>query len=61
MCEIVDEAVRVGEVLITHKGEPVARIVPIAPAGPRRPGSARGAFQMADDFDTMPAELEEYF
>lgn len=60
--ELVDQASRSGEVVLTHGGEAVARIIPLARArGPRRPGSAQGLIHMADDFDDMPEELREYF
>jgi antitoxin (DNA-binding transcriptional repressor) of toxin-antitoxin stability system len=61
--QIVDEVVRTGEILVTRGGLPVARIIPIAAPlrSPRRPGSARGMFRMAEDFDAMPEELNEYF
>lgn len=60
--ELVDQASRNGEVVLTRAGEAVARIVPLARAkGPRRPGSAQGLIHMADDFDDFPEELREYF
>jgi antitoxin (DNA-binding transcriptional repressor) of toxin-antitoxin stability system len=66
LSEIVHEAIRAGEVLLTRGGEPVARIIPVLPPrgharAPRRPGSARGMFKMADDFDDMPAEFDGIF
>lgn len=60
--ELVNQASRSGEVVVTHAGEAVARIIPLARAkGPRRPGSAQGLIHMADDFDEMPEELREFF
>jgi len=59
--ELVEEAARVGEVVLTNEGEAVARIVPVQPArGPRKPGSARGLIHMADDFDETPEDFREY-
>jgi antitoxin (DNA-binding transcriptional repressor) of toxin-antitoxin stability system len=55
--ELVEEAARTGEVVLTHGGEAVARIVPLRRArAPRRPGSARGLIHMADDFDVTPVD-----
>ncbi|HST58997.1 MAG TPA: hypothetical protein VLK84_09920 [Longimicrobium sp.] len=60
--ELVDQASRSGEVVLTRAGEAVARIIPLARArGPRRPGSAQGLIHMADDFDEMPEDFHEYF
>ncbi|HYW07417.1 MAG TPA: hypothetical protein VE913_10695 [Longimicrobium sp.] len=54
--ELVEEAIRTGEVVLTRDGQPVAKIVPLGLLGgiaraPRRPGSARGLIHMADDSD----------
>jgi antitoxin (DNA-binding transcriptional repressor) of toxin-antitoxin stability system len=61
--QIVDQVVRMGEILITRDGLPVARIIPVAAPrrSPRRPGSAQGMFQMTEDFDVMPDGFDEYF
>lgn len=60
--ELVDEASRSGEVVLTRAGEAVAKIIPISRArAPRQPGSARGLIHMAEDFDAMPEELREFF
>jgi prevent-host-death family protein len=54
------------EVVITDKGEPVAKLVPI-PATPKsrgkfRFGSAKGEFTVPDDFnDPLPKEIEDLF
>lgn len=56
--EIVEQAIREGEVILTRDGVPVAKLVPIARDGlPRKFGSARGQTRMGDDFD---APLEEF-
>lgn len=58
----VDEATRSGKVVLTREGEAVAKIIPLhRPRAPRRPGSAEGMFEMADDFDDTPEELLEFF
>jgi antitoxin (DNA-binding transcriptional repressor) of toxin-antitoxin stability system len=48
----VDEATRSGEVVVTRNGEAVAKIIPLAAAAARQPGSARGQIHMAEDFDS---------
>jgi prevent-host-death family protein len=59
--ELVEEATRSGEVVLTSEGEAVARIVPVQTArAPRKPGSARGLIHMADDFDETPEDFREY-
>ncbi len=51
------------EITIAKAGRPVARLVPLAPAHPRRtPGSARGKIWMAPDFDApLPNDLLAVF
>lgn len=59
--ELVEEASRSGEVVLTRGGEAVAKIVPLRPSrAPRRPGSARGLVHMAEDFDATPDDFGEY-
>ena len=59
--ELVDEAARSGEVVLTRGGEAVAKIIPLQSArAPRRRGSARGMIHMADDFDATPEDFREY-
>jgi antitoxin (DNA-binding transcriptional repressor) of toxin-antitoxin stability system len=58
--QIVKQAARTGEVLLTVEGEAVAKIVPLRPAlDVRRPGFARGMIHMADDFDEMPDDFKD--
>lgn len=62
LSELVDEASRSGEVVLTRGGEAVAKIIPLPRVRvPRRPGGAEGMFEMADDFDETPEELLDYF
>ena len=58
--ELVEEAARTGEVVLTRGGEAVAKIIPLrrARAG-RKPGSARGMIHMAEDFDATPEDFNE--
>jgi antitoxin (DNA-binding transcriptional repressor) of toxin-antitoxin stability system len=60
--ELVEEANRAGEVVLTHEGEAVAKIIPWHKRKePRRPGSARGTVvYMAEDFDATPDDFKEY-
>jgi prevent-host-death family protein len=50
------------EILITHDGQPVARLIPAAStAEPDRvPGSARGLFTVRDDLDAPLQDFTEY-
>lgn len=59
--ELVEEAARTGEVVLTSEGEAVAKIIPLRrPRAPRRPGSAQGLIHMADDFDATPEDFKDY-
>lgn len=51
-----------GEDVIVRRGDqPVARIVPyVPPTGERKPGALRGRIWIADDFDDIPPEFDEY-
>jgi len=51
------------EIVIARAGRPVARLVPIESTAARRePGSARGLFEVPDDFDApLPGELLDSF
>jgi antitoxin (DNA-binding transcriptional repressor) of toxin-antitoxin stability system len=61
LLDLVDEASRSGEIVLTHEGEAVAKIIPLRRArAPRQPGSARGMVHMADDFDATPEDFRDY-
>jgi len=54
------------EVVITDKGEPIAKLVPMPPTTKKRKGfkfgSAKGEFSVPDDFnDPLPKEIEDLF
>lgn len=52
LAELVDEATRGTDVVLTRDGEPVARVVPIQRARrARRLGSAKGKVVVHPDFD----------
>jgi prevent-host-death family protein len=49
---LLERVSRGEEVVIGKAGRPVARLVPVEPpAAPREPGSARGRFRLARNFD----------
>ena len=59
--ELVAEAALAGEIVLTRDGEAVAKIVSLhSGRAPRRPGSARGMVKMADDFDAIPDDFQDY-
>jgi prevent-host-death family protein len=58
--ELVRRAGAGEEILIARDHRPVARLVPLEEAGPRRPGSARGRVRMAADFDATPPDFDDY-
>jgi len=59
---LVDDAERGESTLITRKGKPVARIVPVAAPQPREFGFDDGLGFIADDFnDPLPGELLDAF
>jgi prevent-host-death family protein len=61
LSELVRQAARGEDVILTEGGEPVAKIIPISRArGPREFGSAKGLIHMADDFDAPLDDFREY-
>lgn len=59
--ELIDEAARGEEVVITRADEPVARLVPFRKQPKaRRPGSAKGLITMSDDFDEPLDDFAPY-
>lgn len=60
--ELVQRAARGEEITIARNGEPQARLVPLAPATPRVPGSGAGEWHVVGDFnEPLPAELVAAF
>lgn len=51
------------EITIAKAGKPIARLVPIANAAPKRvPGFLRGRIRIADDFDApLPEDVQAEF
>ena len=62
LTELADEAARSGEeVVLTRKGEAVAKIVPLVRnTARRRFGSARGQLAVPDDFDAPLDDFRDY-
>jgi prevent-host-death family protein len=58
--ELVRRAGAGEEIIIARGNRPVARLSPLRSAAPRRPGTGRGMFRMAPDFDETPADFEPY-
>ena len=62
--KLVDQAAGGEEIIIAKAGNPVARLVPLAPTsrGKRRLGLGVGKFRVPEDFDRMySAEIAELF
>jgi prevent-host-death family protein len=59
---LVDRAAGGEEIIISKAGKAVAVLVPYTRAtGVRRPGRLRGKIRIADDFDTLPADIADAF
>ena len=61
--ELVERAAAGEEIVITRRGRPVARLVPLGPLpGPRQFGRMKGLINIAEDFDApLPPEVLESF
>ncbi len=62
LSRLVDAAQAGEEVVITRRGEPVARLQPVRPL-PRESqwGALEGQIWIADDFDELPEDLQRAF
>lgn len=62
LAQLIEQVNQGEEVVLIKDEQPVARLVPVSPASPIRPGfgSARGLIWMADDFDAPLVDLAEY-
>ena len=59
---LVEEAAAGAEIIIAKGGKPKAKLVPLRQAGRRKPGSAKGKIQIADDFDApLPEAVLDAF
>ena len=63
LSQLVERAAAGEDVVITRRGKPVARLVPVEPklsfASIR--GIYRGQITVADDFDELPDDIAEAF
>ncbi len=58
---LIAAALRGEEILIAGDGDDVVKLVPITSAKKKRVfGSAKGTFQMSDDFDEPLEDFKEY-
>jgi prevent-host-death family protein len=58
--ELVEQAARGEEVVITRNSRPLARLVPIEHRKARQFGSAKGLIEIADDFDAPLEDFRDY-
>jgi prevent-host-death family protein len=62
LSKLVEHALNGEEVIIAKAGQPVVRLVPIhADDSPRVGGQWKGRVRMAEDFDTLPADIAAAF
>ena len=63
LSQLLEKVRRGEEVIIGKAGHPIARLVPIEPSPVRRsPGSARGRFRLARNFDApLPKAILDGF
>ena len=61
--QLLDRAAAGEEIIISRAGRPVARLVPLSGATPRRrvPGGWRGKVTTSADFDELPDEIVAAF
>ena len=58
LSKLIDHAMSGEEVIIAKAGQPMVRLVPIrADDTPRLGGQWKGRVRIADDFDTLPADI----
>ncbi len=58
--ELVEQAARGEEVIITRNSRPLARIVAIQIRKARQFGSAKGLIEISDDFDAPLEDFRDY-
>jgi len=62
LSRLVDRAAQGEIIVIARAGKPVARLVALEPAtGTRTLGLYAGQIKLADDFDTLPADIQAAF
>ena len=61
LSKLIDAALSGEEIIIAKRKKPLVKIVPIADTEQsRRIGTAKGNISIADDFDEIPPEFEDY-
>jgi prevent-host-death family protein len=60
---LIERALAGEEIVITRRGKPAVRLVPVAEAlQPRKPGALKGLFEVTDEFfEPLPDEILEAF
>lgn len=62
LSKLVEHAMNGEEVIIAKAGRPMVRLVPINPdVSPRQGGQWQGRVHIAEDFDTLPADIAAAF
>ena len=60
--QLVEQAVKGGEVIIAKAGVPILKLVPLVVKPKRKPGALKGKIRIADDFDApLPDETLAFF
>ena len=58
LSHLVQRASKGEEIIIARNGQPLARLVPLAPRAVRVPGKGAGQWSISDDFnEPLPAEI----
>jgi prevent-host-death family protein len=60
---LIERALAGEEIVITRRGKPAVRLVPVEPAPPKRkPGALKGLFEVTDEFfEPLPDDLLDAF
>jgi prevent-host-death family protein len=60
---LIDRALAGEEIVVTRRGKPAVRLVPVEEAPPRRkPGALKGLFEVPESFfDPLPDDIIEAF
>lgn len=60
---LIERALAGEEIVITRRGKPVVRLVPVEEARqPRKPGALKGLFEVTDEFfEPLPDDILEAF
>ncbi|MDN5882997.1 MAG: type II toxin-antitoxin system Phd/YefM family antitoxin [Nitrosospira sp.] len=62
LSRLIEEAAGGTEVVIAKSGKPVARLIAYQPPrGTRKPGIWKSRVEFADDFESLPPEMEAAF